>query len=271
VKSFCPYCGLIHLSDPPDDHVCPCGVAWRDLAPFPRSELTVDEWVIITHSLMVRSQGRCEIGSPECRAPAGDLTRLLNKGMVSRHHRSARQMGGTANPAIHSLANLMLVCGHGTDGCHGWIEEHARGDAPSEEMYQRGLLIRHSVPGKWTADTDPSRVPVTLGGGRRVLLHPTNPEYIPYLRPVAPPSGVTARTPVAVAAAAGVLSPSDRVIYEALLVKNVAQREQVESVRAALAAAGVAGDVVRGPVGRGAGVWLDLSTATALLERLTSS
>jgi hypothetical protein len=40
----------------------------------------------------------------------------------SIHHRTPRGMGGTRNPAIHSPANLLHMCGDGTRGCHGQAE-----------------------------------------------------------------------------------------------------------------------------------------------------
>lgn len=53
-------------------------------------------------------------------------------------------MGGTKR-GVNSLANLALVCGSGTTGCHGYIESHR------EEAYERGWLV-HS----WD---DPAEVP----------------------------------------------------------------------------------------------------------------
>ncbi|MEW9530728.1 hypothetical protein [Microbispora sp. NPDC049125] len=147
------------------------------MAPFPRAELSWEEWEALTHLLMVRSGGQCEIRSPDCLAPRGDLTRLT-KNLVSRHHRLARRMGGTTNPAINSLANLLLICGHGTVGCHGWVEHHAYGASETGLAYRLGYLVRQPAPGRATADTDPARVPVLTPSGRWALLHPTNPEML---------------------------------------------------------------------------------------------
>lgn len=41
----------------------------------------------------------------------------------SIHHRKPRRMGGTKDPEINSLCNLMLLCGTGTTGCHGYVED----------------------------------------------------------------------------------------------------------------------------------------------------
>jgi hypothetical protein len=33
-------------------------------------------------------------------------------------------MGGSKNEMLHKPANLILLCGSGTSGCHGWVESH---------------------------------------------------------------------------------------------------------------------------------------------------
>lgn len=40
------------------------------------------------------------------------------------HHRQPRGMGGTRDPRVNSPANLVLLCGTGVTGCHGWVESH---------------------------------------------------------------------------------------------------------------------------------------------------
>lgn len=42
----------------------------------------------------------------------------------SVHHRIPRGMGGTRNPEVNMPANLLVLCGSGTTGCHGWVESH---------------------------------------------------------------------------------------------------------------------------------------------------
>lgn len=43
----------------------------------------------------------------------------------SIHHRQARGMGGSKNNAHINLAsNLVVLCGHGTFGCHGDVERN---------------------------------------------------------------------------------------------------------------------------------------------------
>ena len=49
----------------------------------------------------------------------------------SVHHRVPRRMGGSRNADLHKPANLIVLCGSGVDGCHGWVEsnrDQARAD-----------------------------------------------------------------------------------------------------------------------------------------------
>lgn len=73
-------------------------------------------------------------------------------------------MGGTRRPDVHSLAALLLVCGDGTSGCHGWIEQHRAAAT------DRGLLVPMGI--------NPTDWPLTLASGRRVQLDDV-PEYLP--------------------------------------------------------------------------------------------
>lgn len=182
-RCLCPTCGLPALS-PADDYACPCGQLWRDLAPFPRPHLVAAEWEMIDQYLLVRSGGFCEVRTPAClagRRLLHELQRRSGSHLVSRHHRQARGMGGTTDPAIHSLANLLLICGHGTAGCHGWIEHHGGGPSAGLDAYRLGYLVPDGAPGHRTDATDPARVPLLTPSGRWVLLHPTVPEvtYLP--------------------------------------------------------------------------------------------
>lgn len=62
-----------------------------------------------------RDKGKCR----RCGRQIGQLT------IHSIHHRLGRQMGGSRHtPGINDPANLALVCGSGTTGCHGFIESH---------------------------------------------------------------------------------------------------------------------------------------------------
>jgi len=62
----------------------------------------------------------------------------------SRHHRKPRAIGG------HGVANLILLCGSGVTGCHGWAHAHP------VRAVAAGLII----PGNNRAQ--PSGVPVLV-------------------------------------------------------------------------------------------------------------
>jgi len=68
----------------------------------------------------------------------------------SRHHRKLRRHGD------HTAANLILLCGSGTTGCHGWVHANVL------LSYKQGWLI-HS----WHSSTE---VPI-LVRGRGLLLN----------------------------------------------------------------------------------------------------
>ena len=53
----------------------------------------------------------------------------------SVHHRRPRGSGGTSVEWVNSAANLVLLCGSGTTGCHGHIESHRT------EGYDTGFLV----------------------------------------------------------------------------------------------------------------------------------
>lgn len=84
----------------------------------------------IRSQVQARARMRCE----KC-------GRNLTWGGGQIHHRKPRQMGGTRDPKINSMANLVFICGD----CHGWIESNR------SEAYSSGWLV-HS-------GTDPESVP----------------------------------------------------------------------------------------------------------------
>lgn len=94
----------------------------------------------------MRADFRCEV----CGRPVGGAA------VRSWHHRRPRAAGGTRRTDTNSPANLLLVCGTGTTGCHGRIETN-RAWARS-----RGYLV--------TQTADPSVVPVQLPSGHLVRL-----------------------------------------------------------------------------------------------------
>jgi hypothetical protein len=82
----------------------------------------------------------------------------------SVHHRLARGMGGTKTP--DDAYRLVVLCGSGVTGCHGWVESNR---AAAEAQ---GWLIRHGVTkpidvpvfadGSWYAITPHALVPLDL-------------------------------------------------------------------------------------------------------------
>jgi hypothetical protein len=42
----------------------------------------------------------------------------------SLHHRRPRGAGGSSLVWVNLPANLLILCGSGTTGCHGWVESH---------------------------------------------------------------------------------------------------------------------------------------------------
>ena len=65
----------------------------------------------------------------------------------SRHHRQRRQVGG------HRVANLILLCGSGTTGCHGWV--HANPQAARDNGWIVSAYVKNVelVPVKrWTPE-----------------------------------------------------------------------------------------------------------------------
>jgi len=69
----------------------------------------------------------------------------------SRHHRQLRRFGD------HSTANLILLCGSGTTGCHGWVHAHPK------ISYENGWLVHG-----WH---ESAAVPLLTYGGRWRLLN----------------------------------------------------------------------------------------------------
>lgn len=77
----------------------------------------------------------------------------------SIHHRTPRGMGGTRDPKVNLPANLLLLCGSGTTGCHGWVE------ANRERARELGYLVSW-----WEHASD---IPVVYWDGVSYLLDQT--------------------------------------------------------------------------------------------------
>lgn len=135
-------------------------------APRPRKPRVAPE---VRDAVLARSGGRCEVGATDaCRARG---RRLDSAEGASQHHRLPGRMGGSKRTAVHAAANLLQVCGHGTAGCHGWIESHRTAALAA------GWLLR--------AGEDPTGRPARLHDGRRMLLTATG--YLPDPAPVGSP------------------------------------------------------------------------------------
>jgi len=52
------------------------------------------------------------------------FTKLAGVFGASVHHRRPRMMGGSRKPELHYPANLIVLCGSGNTGCHGWVESN---------------------------------------------------------------------------------------------------------------------------------------------------
>lgn len=71
-------------------------------------------------AIIARDQGCCvACGTMVADPDTGDPWR-----QYSIQHRSARGMGGTKSSAANEPANLLLMCGTGTTGCHGRAEHN---------------------------------------------------------------------------------------------------------------------------------------------------
>lgn len=75
---------------------------------------------------------------------------------LTTQHRRARGMGGSRWPGINLPSNLLTLCGSGTTGCHGWVEER-----PSQAK-DLGLAVSQHHP-------NPGAVPVFTWRGWLLL------------------------------------------------------------------------------------------------------
>jgi hypothetical protein len=86
---------------------------------------------------------------------------LRGQGGYSVHHRIPRGMGGSSSRLLGSPANLLLLCGSGVDGCHGWVEQNR------EQATTLGYLISR------LSGQVPDQVPVKRWGIEWVTLQST--------------------------------------------------------------------------------------------------
>jgi len=76
----------------------------------------------------------------------------------SVHHRTPRGMGGSRKKEINQPQNLLLLCGTGTSGCHGWIESYR------ERGYLDGYLVKRGFK--------PEEIPIVDSRGKVFLILP---------------------------------------------------------------------------------------------------
>lgn len=95
----------------------------------------------LAQQIAARDRWRCRVG--------GEPVHGLRGFAWSIHHRLGRGMGGTKTASATDPRFLLLVCGNGVQGCHGWLESHRT------EAYAHGYSLRHTTP-----PTDPDTVPV---------------------------------------------------------------------------------------------------------------
>lgn len=142
----------------------------------------------LTRSPLARSSGGERVRTPRKRSRSGptDTTRqgvyerdgfaccrctrpVSDSTPVSIHHRTPRGMGGTRAPSINEAPNLLLLCGSGTTGCHGWVEGH-RDDARRDGFLVASWEAPETVPfrdlaGDWWLLPDKfERILVGVGG-----------------------------------------------------------------------------------------------------------
>lgn len=102
----------------------------------------------------------CRAALARCRGLCERCGRHVATGVRGRdwsaHHRVPAGMGGSRVAWVYLVSNCLVLCGTGTTGCHGWVESNR------DEAYALGLLVRMGEL--------PAEVPVTLRGGRVVLL-----------------------------------------------------------------------------------------------------
>ena len=88
------------------------------------ARLPAGAWEVVFHLLQVRSGNRCEAGTVACLGGRGGDLSGVPRDRVSIHHRLPRGRGGSADTRTNTLSRLMLLCGDGARGCHGWIESN---------------------------------------------------------------------------------------------------------------------------------------------------
>jgi hypothetical protein len=112
----------------------------------------------VVEACLERASYSCEINGDELRGSRGEGWSI--------QHRRSRGAGGTRHPRENGTSNLLVVCGSGTTGCHGLIENALRAAA-----YQVGWLVRKCDCARpFDCEHSPGKKPVLILRGRWVLL-----------------------------------------------------------------------------------------------------
>lgn len=102
-----------------------------------------DPAVRMRANVVVREDGKCFHCGKQVAIYEGetyhDLPVVKRIAEFSIHHRKPRGMGGSNSLDINIFPNLIVLCGTGTTGCHGWVESHR------EQAYEEGLLIHSGI------------------------------------------------------------------------------------------------------------------------------
>jgi hypothetical protein len=105
-----------------------------------------------------RASYACEINGCDLRGDRGEGWSI--------QHRLARGRGGDRDPRINLPSNLLVVCGSGTTGCHGLIEDQLR--AAAYEV--RWLIRRCGCERKFVCEHSPRNLQTYILRGRWVYL-----------------------------------------------------------------------------------------------------
>lgn len=91
------------------------------------------------HLVFTRAEGCCE----RCEKPITGQRGLD----FSFHHRRPRGSGGSTVEWVNLPANIILLCGSGVTGCHGWTESHREASRDLGFLVLlNGHLIASEVP-----------------------------------------------------------------------------------------------------------------------------
>jgi hypothetical protein len=112
----------------------------------------------VVEACLERASYACEINGCELRGDRGEGW--------SMQHRLPRGRGGDRDPRINLPSNLLVVCGSGTTGCHGLIEDSLR--AAAYEV--RWLIHRCACERQFVCEHSPRNQQTYILRGRWVYL-----------------------------------------------------------------------------------------------------